>query len=143
MTSDFDSILAKARKLAALADPANGGSEGERENAQRMLEAHLQRHDIALEGLQAERIARRELIVRTNRKTDKPGLHAKLRVLAINLFWYVVGDSKRPVFYRKAKWGSAWTMAAPGGRVKNPRPCKPRSPRMKTVKSGRRARGYE
>lgn len=30
-----------------------------------------------------------------------------------------------------------------GGRVKNPRPCKPRSPRMKTVKSGRRARGYE
>jgi hypothetical protein len=101
--SDFESILAKARKLAALAAADSGAEEGERATAQRMLEEHLARHDITLEALKQQQMKRRELDVCTLRRTDKPGLHAKLRSLAVNLFWYVVGDSKRAVYYRKGE----------------------------------------
>jgi len=101
--SDFESILVKARKLAALAAADSGATEGERANAQRMLEEHLARHDITQESLKQQQMKRRELDVCSLRKTDKPGLHAKLRALAANLFWYVVGDSKRAVYYRKGE----------------------------------------
>lgn len=101
--SDFESILAKARKLAALAAADSGAEEGERANAQRMLEEHLTRHDITLEALKQQQIKRREMDVCSLRKTDKPCLHVKLRNLAVNLFWYVVGDSKRAVYYRRGE----------------------------------------
>lgn len=96
---EFESILAKARKLAALAQDKTA-SPGERDNAQRMLEAHIARHGITQESL-AENVKQlRGLFVVAPHHHSKPGLNDGLRVIGSNLFWYVVGDVKRDVWFR-------------------------------------------
>lgn len=102
--TDTISILAKERKLAALAAPESGASEGERANAQRMLDALLERANITTETLSQDTTQRRKLIVHTQRRGDVPSLNKALRQLAVQLFWYVVGDSKRPVFWGTQDW---------------------------------------
>lgn len=96
---DFDSILAKARKLAALADAQSGAAEGERENAERMLREHCERYGIKPESLSLS--AREEhclLLVPDPRYREigpddlKPSRNRGLITLAIHTWMYVTGE---------------------------------------------------
>lgn len=85
MNDAYESALMKARKLAAL---ASGGVEGERENAQRMLELHLQKH-----GLRLEQLRRDERWVRTLPCFDarkKPVMNKDLVSLGVQCLSFVM-----------------------------------------------------
>ncbi len=112
---DFESILAKARKLAAMVDAASGASDGERANAERMLREHCERYDIKPESLsQSARQERTLLLVPDPRYREigpddlKPSLDRGLVGLAVHTWMYVTGEQlqQRPIFTRRTDF---WT----------------------------------
>lgn len=93
---DYDSILAKARKLAALAGDT-AATDGERDNAQRMLEAHCLRYGITAERLAVSARRQRQLECIVPGRSFKPVRSMDLLYLACQCLWFVIGE-KRDVF---------------------------------------------
>ncbi|WP_395734865.1 hypothetical protein [Prosthecobacter sp.] len=93
MNDDYEPALVKARKLAASADPANGGSPGEVENARQALKRLCDRYGLSPERLDEE--ARRKLgfAVVSPDPTHKPWKDVMLLKLAVQILRYVVGES--------------------------------------------------
>lgn len=88
---NYEPALVKARKLAALADPASGASKGEIENAQRMLEAHCERHGITAEKLKASN--RKRLGIVCISIHHKPTKDLDLSSIAAQILRFVVGEN--------------------------------------------------
>lgn len=86
MNHEFESALMKARKLAAL---AAAGVGGERENAVRMLEAHLTRHGLTMAALGDESRQMRGLACVLDAK--KPTKDKELRDLGAQTLAYILG----------------------------------------------------
>lgn len=113
--NDFESHLAKARKLMAMADAASGASEGERLNAERMLREHCARYGIKPESLSlSERKEYSLLLVPDPRYREigpddlKPSRDKGLITLAVHTWMYVTGErlDTRPMMIDKTEW---WT----------------------------------
>lgn len=90
--SEYESTLAKARKLLAL---ATRGVGGEAANARALLDAHLQRHGLTLEALADAKRTMRELKCVSRFKKDKPSRNLDLVRLAVQVLKHVTGDGKR------------------------------------------------
>lgn len=96
MNECYESALMKARKLAAL---ASGGVEGERVNAQRLLEAHLRKHGLRLEQLRTDDRTERWLPCFDAQK--RPVVDQDLWKLGIQCLSYVLNEKVRVKVMRK------------------------------------------
>lgn len=85
MNDAYESVLMKARKLAAL---ASGGVEGERENAQEALRRHLEKHGLRLEQLRTDDRRERTLPCFDARK--KPVMNKDLVSLGVQCLSFVM-----------------------------------------------------
>lgn len=110
---DFDSILAKARKLAALADEASGATDGERENAAWMLREHCDRYGISKESLStsARKVFALPLVPdpryrEVGRDDLRPERHRDWLSLGVHTWMFVCGEplEQRPLSPRKTDW---------------------------------------
>jgi hypothetical protein len=91
--NNYESILSKARKLAAIIAPDSGATDGERANAQRMLTEHCQRHGITMEALQESARQPRDLVLRGNGCTV--GMHKDAFSIAVACLFFVTDDNER------------------------------------------------
>lgn len=92
----YESVLALARKLAAVADPANGATPGERENAAAKLAKLCEDHNLSPDRLDPAKRKPRELVVVTRwyGQDQPPKRDAKLAEFAIRCLWNVVGEMR-------------------------------------------------
>lgn len=97
MKKPFESILARARKLAAMADPANGASPQEQETARVALEELRERYDLKPEDIDEASRERRGFVAKSRYRDQKPRLDKNLAMMARVCFAYVVGDITRKV----------------------------------------------
>lgn len=111
MSNEFESALMKARKLAAL---ASAGVGGERENAVRMLEAHLTRHGLTMAALSDESRITRSLACVLDPK--KPTRDMDLRALGTQTLCFVLG--KRPKHIKHTTFEIDTTKLFPGKRTR-------------------------
>lgn len=88
----YESILAKCRKLAALADPNNGGSEGETENAKAMLERLMAEYSITAADFDPAHRKPYDLLCVSRRLRTKPVKEKQLVQLAAQCLGLVTGD---------------------------------------------------
>lgn len=114
MNNEYESARMKALKLAALAAQ---GVDGERENAQRMLDAHLKKHGLTLQGLiGGERRERGFDAIVRGYQCYPPKLDRSLAKLAGQCLRFVCDSDDVNVFLRKdeievpAKRGLGWKM---------------------------------
>jgi hypothetical protein len=98
---EFESRLATARKLSALANPANGGLPGEIDNARRMLAQHLEKYGLTPEMLSTQDRRRRDIECISLLRGQKPVCNLDLVRLAKQCLAFVVGEN-RAVYYHKA-----------------------------------------
>lgn len=96
MSAEFESLRMKARKLAALAARGEGG---ERETAQRKLEAFLRQHGMTLDSLEASERRSRELVCVLDPK--KPRADKDLARLAFQCCVHVLGYCPEAASYRR------------------------------------------
>lgn len=94
MKPDFESALAKAHKLQAMADPDSGATPAERETAEKLLADHCQRHGITADKLRTSDRRWRELLLfgQWGFPTDD-----RIHALAVATLFYVTDDGERPV----------------------------------------------
>lgn len=97
MSDSYEPALVKARKLAAMADPTNGGARGEVENARRALKALCDRHGITPEKLAQSSRRRRQLPVVVKSAMWKPKQDMELTRLAVGLLRFVLDESGKGV----------------------------------------------
>lgn len=90
---EFESVLAKARKLASVANPANGAAQGEMENAAKALEALLKKHGITLESISAERRSMRGVKCISSFRKHRPSKDIDLSRLCAQCLRHVTGNS--------------------------------------------------
>lgn len=111
MSDEFESVRMKALKLAAL---AAAGVDGERENAVRMLEAHLARHGLTMAALSDESRKMRSLACVLDAK--KPTKDSDLRDLGAQTLSYVLG--RRVKHIKHAVYVVNTTLLKPGKRTR-------------------------
>lgn len=111
MSEAFESARMKARKLAAL---ATAGVDGERENAIRLLEAHLKKHGLTMAALSDEVRIKRSLACVIDPK--KPTKDKELRDLGAQTLAYVL--AKRLKHIKHAVFVIDTTKLFPGKRTR-------------------------
>lgn len=91
----YESILLKARKLAAMADPANGAAPAEIEAAEKALAELVARYHIKPDDLDESKREMRLLICKSRFRDQPPKLDKNLAYFARVCFAYIVGDINR------------------------------------------------
>lgn len=97
MSKPYESILATARKLAAIAEPSNNAAPAEIEAASKALAALIERYDLKPEDLDESRRVWQALICKSRFKDQPPRIDKNLAMLARVIFAYIVGDMGRRV----------------------------------------------
>lgn len=95
---DFESILSKCRKLAALCDPSNGASAGEIANAKAALARLMSEHDIEAADFDPAHRVPYSLLCISRRRNAKPVREKALTQLAVQCLALITGAKIRATY---------------------------------------------
>lgn len=105
MSDNYEPIIVKARALAAVADPANGASHGEQNNAAQALKRLLERHGLNLGDISEEHKAKHQLeCIVSNREKITLATSERLLRLAAQIARYVSGRNTITIWKFKSAY---------------------------------------